>query len=79
MSDLYTYPLTVGDLLARPMTDNLRFAAAVAEVGMLLRDSEYKGTATYDSAITLLRDCGDFVLGDSLKEEFLYLVGLMGR
>lgn len=79
VSDLYTYPLTVGDLLARPMTDNLRFAAAVAEVGMLLRDSEYKGTATYDSAITLLRDCGDFVLGDSLKEEFLYLVGLMGR
>jgi Ca-activated chloride channel family protein len=29
-------------------SDNLRFAASVAEFGMLLRDSKFKGDATYD-------------------------------
>ncbi|GAB3922930.1 YfbK domain-containing protein [Mucilaginibacter myungsuensis] len=32
---------------------DFRFAAAVAEVGMLLRDSEFKGQATYDQAIKI--------------------------
>jgi len=32
-----------------------RFAAAVAEAGMLLRDSEYKNTATYDQAISIAK------------------------
>jgi Ca-activated chloride channel family protein len=31
-------------------SDNLRFASAVAELGMLLRDSKNKGDATYDEA-----------------------------
>ncbi|MDJ1503287.1 YfbK domain-containing protein [Xanthocytophaga agilis] len=34
-------------------SDNFRFSAAVAEYAMLLRDSEYKGTATYNQVITL--------------------------
>lgn len=32
---------------------NLRFAAAVAEFGMILRDSEFKGNATLESAVIL--------------------------
>ena len=32
---------------------NLRFAAAVAQFGMLLRDSEHKGDATFDAAASL--------------------------
>ena len=60
------------------MTDNLRFAAAVAEVGMLLRDSEWKGSATYDSALELLR-ADSSLTGDPYKEEFLYLVNLLSR
>lgn len=32
-------------------SENLRFAAAVAAGGMLLRDSKYKGSATYDKVL----------------------------
>ncbi len=75
-SQLYTYPLSSGT--AGEMSDNLRFAAAVAEVGMLLRDSEWKGSATYGSALDLLRACRG-VSGDAYKEEFVYLVNLLER
>ena len=34
-------------------SENLRFAAAVTEFGMILRNSEFKGSATLDSAIKL--------------------------
>ncbi len=36
-------------------SDNLRFAAAVVEFGMILRESEFKGTSTLDSAAKLAR------------------------
>jgi Ca-activated chloride channel family protein len=75
-SKLYAYEL-MEDSKAE-MGDNLRFAAAVAEVGMLLRDSEWKGNATYASALDLLRGCGS-ITGDAFREEFLYLVTLLER
>lgn len=34
-------------------SDNFRFACAVTEFGMLLRDSEYKGSSTIESAVKL--------------------------
>ena len=76
-SRLYEYPVETG-ILREELTDNMKFAAAVAEAGMLLRDSEWKGTATWDSALALLRSCGS-VSGDVYKEEFVYLVGLLSR
>lgn len=75
-STLYAYPLVKGEL--KDMSDNLRFAAAVAETGMLLRNSEWKGSSTYTAALDLLRAC-DSVKGDAYKEEFLYLVTLLER
>ena len=60
------------------LSDNMKFAAAVAETGMILRDSEWKGTATYDTALELLRSCRS-VPGDVYKEEFVYLVNLLNR
>jgi Ca-activated chloride channel family protein len=36
-------------------SDNLKFAAAVSEFGMILRDSEFKGTATLENAATIAR------------------------
>ena len=45
---------------------------------MLLRGSEWKGDATYESALDLLRSC-EAVTGDVYKEEFLYLVTLLNR
>ena len=35
----------------QPMGEDFRFAAAVAEFGLVLRESPYKGTATFDGAI----------------------------
>jgi Ca-activated chloride channel family protein len=37
------------------MSDNLRLAASIAEVGMLLRESPHKGDATLQSALELAR------------------------
>ncbi|MGI6653820.1 MAG: YfbK domain-containing protein [Christensenellales bacterium] len=75
-SQLFTYPLPIDT--PQEMTDNLRFAAAVAQVGMLLTDSEWKGSASYDSALSLLRQ-DTSLSGDVFKEEFLYLVNLLAR
>ena len=75
-SKLYEYK--VDKTPAETLSDNMKFAAAVTEIGMILRESEWKGTATYDSALELLRDC-ESVKGDSYKEEFLYLVNLLER
>jgi Ca-activated chloride channel family protein len=36
-------------------SENLRFAAAVAEFGMILRESEFKGSATLEGAVRLAR------------------------
>ena len=76
VSKLYEYPLQPG--VSETMSDNVRFAAAVAQAGMLLRDSEWKGTATYANTLDLLRGARS-ISGDPLKEEFLYLVTLLER
>ena len=75
-SRLYEYP--VENKPAETLSDNMKFAAAVAEVGMILRSSEWKGDATYETALDLLRDCGS-VSGDSFKEEFVTLVNYLKR
>ena len=54
-------------------SENLRFAAAVAEFGMLLRDSEHKGAATFAQALELGRGAtGDDP--DGFRTEFVHLV-----
>ena len=75
-SDLWTYPLTGGPEEA--LSDNMKFAAAVAEAGMLLRDSGNRGTASYADALALARDSRG-VTGDPYKEEFVYLLTLLER
>lgn len=54
-------------------SDNFRFAAAVASFGMLLRDSEFKGNATYDQVLELAQSA----LGndaEGYRAEFIKLV-----
>jgi Ca-activated chloride channel family protein len=51
---------------------DLQFAAAVAEVGMLLRDSPHKGTATFADALKLARISRGSDL-DGLRAEFIQL------
>ncbi|MDD5935024.1 MAG: VWA domain-containing protein [Clostridiales bacterium] len=60
--------------LRHRMPKNMNFASAVAEFGMLLRDSEYKGTASYDGILEQLRNSD--IEGDVYREEFVELVKL---
>lgn len=56
-----------------PLSSDFRFAAAVAEFGMLLMDSKHKGAATYDRVRALAADS----LGDDpggFRREFLDIV-----
>ncbi len=76
-SRLYEYPVKA-DAVKETMSENLRFAAGVAEAGMILRESEWKGTASWAQALELVRGCGS-VTGDAYKEEFVYLLTLLER
>ena len=77
VSKLYEYP--VNDEAGKTeMSENMRFAAAVAEAGMLLRSSEWKGQSTWAQALELARGCKS-VSGDVYKEEFVYLLTLLER
>ena len=59
------------------MPENLTFAAAVAEFGMVLRNSEFKGTASCEQILDLLEDY-DY-RSDDYKTEFVYLVRTMDK
>ena len=76
-SRLYEYPVNA-DAVSDTLSDNLQFAAGVAEAGMILRNSEWKGSATWAQALELVRGCGS-VSGDPYKEEFVYLLTLLER
>ncbi|OLP15864.1 hypothetical protein BST81_23860 [Leptolyngbya sp. 'hensonii'] len=52
---------------------NLRFSAAVAAFGMILRDSPYKGTATLDNVLQLAQQSQGTDL-DGYRAEFIRLV-----
>lgn len=53
------------------MSDNMSWAAGVAQIGMLLRESEFAGTSDYDEVHDRL---GGLTNGDEFKEEFVYLI-----
>lgn len=60
----------------KPMSENMTFASSVAQLGMILNDSEYKGTSTLDSVF----DGAKASLGDDeygLRREFLQMVDLL--
>jgi Ca-activated chloride channel family protein len=58
------------DILTTAPSANFRFASAVAEFGLLLRGSEYKGSAIFDSVLARVREAAD----DEYKQEFVSLV-----
>ncbi|MBR2822064.1 MAG: von Willebrand factor type A domain-containing protein [Clostridia bacterium] len=60
------------------LSDNMKWAAAVAECAMLLRESPWRGDASWEGALALARDCAD-VSGDAYREEFVYLLTLLHR
>lgn len=77
VSKLYQYP--VGDESVRETpSDNMAFAAAVAETGMLLRGSEHSGSASHQTAAALLEKIPG-LSADPYKDEFAYLVRQLAR
>ncbi len=76
-SKLYEYPVN-GTAVTDTPSENMRFAAGVAEAGMILRESEWKGSASWAQALELVRGC-ESVTGDPYKEEFVYLLTLLER
>ncbi|HEV7571246.1 MAG TPA: VWA domain-containing protein [Thermoanaerobaculia bacterium] len=52
-SKLLTYTVNDNHADVTAASDNLRFASSVVEFGMLLRDSKFKGDATYDETRSL--------------------------
>ena len=69
-------------LIEVPVTDknysggvsyDMNWAAAVAEVAMLLRDSEFKGSSSYEEVYESLKMDPE-VMTDDYKAQFLYMV-----
>ena len=75
-SKLLAVPVT-DEVYTKKMPENLTFAAAVAEFGMVLRNSEFRGTASCDQILELLEDY-DY-RSDDYKTEFVYLVRTMDK
>lgn len=71
-SKLLVYPVTEANADSAEMSPDMNFAAAAAEFGLVLRDSEYKGTATFDSIFALLDNYN--YSDDEYKAEFRELV-----
>lgn len=66
----------VNNIITDDTSDNFRFAAALAELGMLLNNSEYKGTSDIDSIVDLASESiGEDKFG--FRTELLHLADLM--
>ncbi len=72
-----TTSIVSANMYDKAMSERMTFAAGVAEFGLVLRDSEYKGTASCQSILDMLSDY-DYSQ-DEYKDEFIYLVQTMKR
>jgi Ca-activated chloride channel family protein len=72
-SILMVHPVLDDSVVLGETSDDFRFSAAVAEFGLLLRDSQFKGDATYDQVLGLAREAmGEDEEG--YRAEFIRLV-----
>ena len=72
VSKLLEYPVTMAQY-TDVMDDDTSWAASIAQFGMLLRDSEFKGTSSYDEIYDRLKQSPK-VMSDDLRAEFLYML-----
>lgn len=75
-SILKEYPVNEENYVQEPSAD-FCFAAAVAEFGLIVRDSAYKGEASFENVRTLLKKVDTDE--DDYKDEFVYLVKKLQR
>lgn len=55
--------------------EDFKFITCVAEFGLLLRQSAYKGDASFENVKSRLEDLSSYTAADPLKREFVSLVG----
>jgi Ca-activated chloride channel family protein len=73
VSSLISHPVMFTSASISKTSENFRFAAAVAQFGMLLRNSEYKQQSSYQNTWTLAKDA----LGkdeEGYRSEFLKMI-----
>lgn len=58
-----------------PSGDDLAYVSCVAEFGLILRQSEYKGNASIANVLQRLDGLTDYISHDLYKQEFVTLVG----
>ena len=61
--------------LETPSSDDLSFISCVAEFGLILRNSAYKGTSSITNVLERLDELTEYISGDIYKQEFVTLVG----
>ncbi len=74
-SELLEYQIGKDEYTDDP-DDDFTFAAAVAEFGMVLHDSEYIGDGSLEDTYKLLKSVNDT---DEYQDEFIYMVSLLKR
>ena len=72
-SKLISQPVNDDDAPLERTSDNFRFSAAVAEFGMLLRNSSYKQKGNFQQVITLARSAKGKDT-DGYRDEFIKMV-----
>lgn len=71
-SRLLEFPVTDGGKSFSRASDDFKFATAVAEFGMLLRDSEFKGNSSYGAVLELAQEAKG-TDAEGYRSEFLNL------
>lgn len=61
--------------LSTPSSDDLKFISCVAEFGLILRNSKFKGTASINAVLDRLDGLSGYISHDLYKKEFVTLVG----
>ena len=74
VSKLINHPVIDSHLKLTNTSDNFRFSAAVAEFGLLLRDSEYKQQSSFTQVISLAKSASGKD-ENGYRSEFVRLVG----
>ena len=67
--------VTCSAYIDTPSSDDLAFISCVAEFGMILRNSAYKGTSSIASVLERLNGLSNYIANDIYKQEFVTLVG----
>jgi Ca-activated chloride channel family protein len=76
-SILKEYTVSLSDKVEE-LDEDTSWAAGIAQAGMLMRDSEYAGTSTFDNVFDRLKLDSE-IMDNDYKAEFLYMLRIMKK